>query len=222
VFASVRSVDDAAVMVMLAVPSKETPLIVRAVWSAVAVPALPEMEPVMVWVKVFAPENLFASPRSVVEATVIEPPSETLEPLIVMDEFARSVFWTVAHVATPDPLSERTNWLVQAEPVYATTPPVELPRWSALVTEVTARLVVVAEVVVEFCVMRLPAESIEVEAVAPKRAAVAVMVDEAKRFVVEALLLVMVEMVAEVPVSPPLNAMLVVVALFGKRYANEK
>ena len=42
----------AAVTVMLAVPSKEVPLIVRAFWRAVAVPALPETAPVMVLVDV--------------------------------------------------------------------------------------------------------------------------------------------------------------------------
>ena len=46
---------------------------------------------------------------------------------------------TLAHVATPAPLSERTNWLVQEEPPYATTPPVELARWRALVTLVIAK-----------------------------------------------------------------------------------
>ena len=71
VLESARSVEDAAVTVMLPVPSNETPLIVRAFWSAVAVPALPETEPGMVCVKVFAPENLLASARSVDEAAVI-------------------------------------------------------------------------------------------------------------------------------------------------------
>ena len=41
-----RSVEDAAVTVTLAVPSKVTPFIVRPVWSAVAVEALPVSEPV--------------------------------------------------------------------------------------------------------------------------------------------------------------------------------
>ncbi len=45
---SARSVEDAALSVMFAVPLKETPLIVRAFWRAVAVPALPETAPVMV------------------------------------------------------------------------------------------------------------------------------------------------------------------------------
>ena len=38
------SVPAAAVTVIAAVPSKDTPLIARAVWSAVAVPALPVTE----------------------------------------------------------------------------------------------------------------------------------------------------------------------------------
>ena len=63
-------VEDAAVIVMFAVPSKETPLIVRGVWSAVAVPAFPEMEPVMVEEKVFTPLKVFASLRSVELAAV--------------------------------------------------------------------------------------------------------------------------------------------------------
>ena len=153
-------------------------------------------------------ENLLLSERRVVEATVMVPPSETEAPLMVMLELARSVFCTVAQVATPEPLSERTNWLVQLVPVYAMVPPVELARWSAEVMLVMARLVVVAEVEVAFWVMRLPAESMVVEAVAPKDAVFAVSRPE-KVLVVEAL----------VAVSPPLKAMLVVVAFRGKRYA---
>ena len=41
-----KSVEEAAVMVMLPVPSKETLLMVRAFWSAVAVDALPVRAPV--------------------------------------------------------------------------------------------------------------------------------------------------------------------------------
>ena len=108
--------DEAAVRVMLAVPSKETPLMVREVCSAVAVPALPDTDPVMSEVKVLAPENLLASARSVVDATVMVPPRDTEAPLMVILELARSVFCTVAQVATPLPLRERTNWLVHDEP----------------------------------------------------------------------------------------------------------
>ena len=58
---SARSVEEAAAIVISAVPSKEMPLMARAFWSAVAVPALPETEPVMVCVKVLVPEKvLFA------------------------------------------------------------------------------------------------------------------------------------------------------------------
>ena len=57
VFVSPRSVVDATVM--FAVPLNETPLIVRAVWSAVAVPALPEILPVMVLVNVCVPAHVF-------------------------------------------------------------------------------------------------------------------------------------------------------------------
>ena len=52
-----------------------------------------------------------------VEATVMDPPSETEAPLMVMAEFARSALATVAQVATPLPLRERMNWLVQLVPV---------------------------------------------------------------------------------------------------------
>src|SRR5665213_2503654 len=48
VLASVSSVELAALMTILLVPLKETPLMVRALWRAVAVPALPEIEAVMV------------------------------------------------------------------------------------------------------------------------------------------------------------------------------
>ena len=43
-----KSVEEAAVMVMSAEPLKDTPLIARAVWRVVAVPALPETLPVIV------------------------------------------------------------------------------------------------------------------------------------------------------------------------------
>src|SRR5262245_17988767 len=49
------SVPAAAGMVMLPVPSKLTPLMVRALWSAVAVPALPVMLPTMVEAKCAIP-----------------------------------------------------------------------------------------------------------------------------------------------------------------------
>jgi hypothetical protein len=63
-----------------------------------------------------------------------------------MVEFARSVLATVAHVATPEPLRERTNWLVQLVPVYAVTVPLLLPKKSADGTLETVRLVVEARV----------------------------------------------------------------------------
>jgi hypothetical protein len=79
-----------------------------------------------------------------VDDTVMEPPRETAEPLMVMLLFCRSVFCTVAQVATPLPFIDLMNWLVQEVPVYAVTWPIELARWSAEVTPVTVRLVVVA------------------------------------------------------------------------------
>src|SRR5436853_44676 len=55
-----RRVDEAAVIVMFPVPSKDVPLMVRAFRRAVAVPALPDTEPVMV----------LATVREVVEAVM--------------------------------------------------------------------------------------------------------------------------------------------------------
>jgi hypothetical protein len=43
-------------MVILEVPLNEVPLMVRAFWRAVAVPAFPETEPVMVLATVSAPK----------------------------------------------------------------------------------------------------------------------------------------------------------------------
>ena len=65
-----RSVEEAAKIVMSAVPLKETPLMLRPVWSWVAEPALPEIEPVIVWEKVLAPEKVLESAKSVEEAKV--------------------------------------------------------------------------------------------------------------------------------------------------------
>lgn len=59
-FESVRRVEEAAVMMMFPVPSKETPLMVRALCNALAVPALPETEPVIVCEKTFEPVNVLA------------------------------------------------------------------------------------------------------------------------------------------------------------------
>jgi hypothetical protein len=51
VFAFASRVEEAAVIVMFVVPSKEVPLMVRAVWSWVAVFALPPIERVVVEIK---------------------------------------------------------------------------------------------------------------------------------------------------------------------------
>jgi hypothetical protein len=64
-------VDEAAVMVMLEVPLNEVPLMVRAFWRAVAVPALPEIEPEMVFEKVLVPLKVLLLARRVEEAAVI-------------------------------------------------------------------------------------------------------------------------------------------------------
>ena len=55
---------------------------------------------------------------------------------------------TVAHVATPAPFKERTNWLVQDEPAYSPSEPSAAARGMAEVMPEIARLVVVAFVVV--------------------------------------------------------------------------
>lgn len=66
-FVSASKVDDAAFRVILAVPLNDTPLIVRAFWRAVAVPALPVILPVIGFEKVLVPLNVLLSPKRVVE-----------------------------------------------------------------------------------------------------------------------------------------------------------
>ena len=75
---SARSVDDAAVMVMLPDPLNDTPLMRRPVWRTVAVPALPEMEPVMRLLKVSLPEKVLLSARRVEDAMPEIAPHVTL------------------------------------------------------------------------------------------------------------------------------------------------
>ncbi len=85
VLLSERSVEEAAVIVMFAVPLKETPLMVRAFWSAVAVPALPEIEPVMRLENMLLPEKVLESARSVEEAkdhVEVETDERTPEPFV--------------------------------------------------------------------------------------------------------------------------------------------
>ena len=86
-----RSVEDAAVTVMSEVPLNETPLIKREFWRAVAVPALPETEPVTVCEKVFAPPKVLLSLRSDDDAalTEMEVPILKLVPLTVPSEPSR-------------------------------------------------------------------------------------------------------------------------------------
>ena len=59
VLLSARAVELAALTVMAAVPSKFTPLIARGVANWVAVPALPEILPVMRLVNVCVPAQVF-------------------------------------------------------------------------------------------------------------------------------------------------------------------
>ena len=94
VLAFARSVEEAAVMVMLPVPSKETPLMVRGVWRAVAVPALPLMDPVMVEEKVLLPEKVLELARSVEEAAVMvigEAPVKVTPLMVLPGESAEAV-----------------------------------------------------------------------------------------------------------------------------------
>jgi hypothetical protein len=65
-----RRVEEAAVIVIFPVPSNEVPFIVRALRSAVAVPAFPVIEPVMVLATVRAPKLAAAAKRLVLEAVV--------------------------------------------------------------------------------------------------------------------------------------------------------
>ena len=69
VFLSERSVEDAAVIVMSCVPSKETPLMARAFWRAVAVEALPLRDPKKV-VAVIAVDDAYGNVEAVEEVAV--------------------------------------------------------------------------------------------------------------------------------------------------------
>ena len=83
-----RSVEDAAVIVMSPVPLKETPLMRRPAWSAVAVPALPLTEPVIVEEKVLEPLKVLLSERSVEEAATPDPEDVAIKasPPVVLDQ----------------------------------------------------------------------------------------------------------------------------------------
>ena len=66
-----RSVEEAAVMVMFDPPLNDTPLIVRGVWRRDAVPAFPEIEPVIRDEKMLFPEKVLLSARIVVDAPLL-------------------------------------------------------------------------------------------------------------------------------------------------------
>ena len=70
-----RRVEEAAVMVMLPVPSKETPLMVRAFCNAVAVEALPVSAP-MIPPLAFSTPPMLSTPLMVVEAATESEPVE--------------------------------------------------------------------------------------------------------------------------------------------------
>jgi hypothetical protein len=159
-----RRVEDAAVTVMFAVPSKEVPLMVRGVWSAVAVPAFPEMEPEMVDEKVLLPLKMLLSERSVELAavTVPLPPSEMDVPFTVSDELASAAFATEPAVSAA-PSTEPAEEMVRAFDMYAsetvevaTTRPCALVERSADGRPMMARFVVVALVVVVLVKMLFP------------------------------------------------------------------
>lgn len=74
--------------------------------------------------------------------------SDATPPEIVMSPqsaLARSAAATEAHVATPAPLSERTNWFVHVEPAYADAAPEAPVTMSEDWMPETVRLVVDAE-----------------------------------------------------------------------------
>ncbi len=110
VLVSARSVDEAAVTVMLVEPSNEVPLIVRGVWSVVAVLALPEMEPEMVLVNACVPPKVLLVYvfGMVVEALMYEftpvAKSETCE--FVMERLLSVVIEFTDEVAARLPMNE--------------------------------------------------------------------------------------------------------------------
>ena len=78
-----RSVEEAAVITMFPVPSKVVPLMVRPVWSAVAVPALPEILIPAV------PAEMLAAVRLVRLAPETAPKSPLQVPLVMVPTDAR-------------------------------------------------------------------------------------------------------------------------------------
>ena len=112
-----------AKLVDVAFVSEELPLTVSLV--AKRFPAVSAVVEAFTKTDVFVDEVALIQPtvgdeeafRVIVEprATLPPPVSMPVEAM-VMEELARSVLATVAHVATPLPFRERTNWLVQEEP----------------------------------------------------------------------------------------------------------
>lgn len=104
VFESPNRVEDAANIVMFDPPLNDTPLIVRPVCKSVAVPALPVIDPTMVCIKVFSPDQVFESERSVLEA--LEPPvAERVVPVSKRPEPTVSVF--TGETPLPNKIPER-------------------------------------------------------------------------------------------------------------------
>jgi hypothetical protein len=95
-FASPRSVVEATTI--FAVPLKETPLIVRAFWSAVAVPEFPDTDPVIRFENVSLPLKVSLSPKRVelaAETVSLVSPSVRVVPFNLIVEFVRPLLLRV-------------------------------------------------------------------------------------------------------------------------------
>lgn len=134
-----RSVEEAAVIVMVVPGTKEVPLMRPSELEATTEPfALVERMPlvmlpiaravVVALVRVTAPVKVLA-PLQVL--SVVVPKANESVSLVrtigyVTARLVSAEMSTVAQVATPEPLSERTNWLVQDDPAYAEATPLAL------------------------------------------------------------------------------------------------
>ena len=237
VFTFASSVEEAANSVMSVVPLNDTPLIRRAFWSAVAVPALPLMEPVIRDEKVFDPLKVFAFASSVEEAAVMvmfAVPSKvtplmvrpvcnavavealpvkvpmmpltalSCPPMVVDAEVVRLVTLATASVVAPVTFNVP---LCTALPVVIVPPTLSAP---LMVDEpLTAKLVEVA-----------PWSDVPPSTVSDPLALSAPPMFKRDASVVEPVTAKVPVEVALLNVAPPLNAICVDVALPGKGYAN--
>jgi hypothetical protein len=117
------SVPEAVAIVMFDVPSNETPLIVRGVARAVAVPAFPETFPVTfpVTFPIREPVNVVAVTADRPESVGDAPPREMLVEPIRIDEFVRAEFGIAEKFV---PVSVGVD-----DQVAAVVPPVEIRTW---------------------------------------------------------------------------------------------